>query len=187
MRALWERTGGGPMAETDVAAVLQQLGGRSFAKELRQWVHGTRDLPCAKLLQSFGVEDKPEPVALDQRLGLRTKPAAGVMVRQVLRGGAAETAGFCAGDEWLAVAPKSAPDAMWRLSALSDLPLYASERDLVALVHRDRRVIRLPLRLPTADTQTKLSVKDSAPLHRWLDSTPPTPNPASKRKSAPKA
>ena len=187
MRALWARTSGGPMTEADVAAVLQQLGGRSFAKELRQWVHGTRALPCTKLLESFGVEDKPEPAALDQRLGLRTKPAAGVMVRQVLRGGAAELAGFCAGDEWLAVAPKSAPDAMWRLSALSDLPLYASERDLVALVHRDRRVLRLPLRLPAADTQSKLAVKDRAALLRWLESTAPVAKAPTKRKTAPKA
>ena len=192
MRALWQRTGGGPMTEADVAAVLGALGQRSFAKELRQWVHGTRALPCTKLLQNFGVDDKPEPVPLDQRLGLRTKPAAGVMVRQVLRGGAAEAAGFCAGDEWLAVAPKSNPEAMWRLSALSDLPLYASERDLIALVHRDRRVLRLPLRLPGADTQPRLGVKDSAALHRWLDNTAavakpsakPAAQPAAKRKPA---
>ncbi|MDT8989722.1 peptidase M61 [Curvibacter sp. APW13] len=169
MRALWERTAGGPLAEADVAAVLQQLGGRSFAKELRQWVHGTKALPCTTLLAGFGVEDKPEAVALDQRLGLRTKPAAGVMVRQVLRGGAAEAAGFCAGDEWLAVAPKSRPDDLWRLSALADLPLYASERDLIALVHRDRRVLKLPLRLPPDATQPRLTLKDSAALHRWLE------------------
>ncbi|TXH89015.1 MAG: M61 family peptidase [Rhodoferax sp.] len=178
MRALWERTGGGPLTEADVAAVLQQLGGRSFAKELRQWVHGTRALPCLTLLEAFGVANKPEAVSLEQRLGLRTKPAAGVMVRQVLRGSAAEAAGFCAGDEWLAVAPASQPDELWRLASLADLPLYASERSLIALVHRDRRVLKLNLRLPTGDTQPKLAVEQSELLHRWLQPVPaaePTP------------
>ena len=171
MRALWGRTGGGPLTEADVAAVLQQLGGRSFAKELRQWVHGTRELPCLALLQGFGVANKPEPVSLEQRLGLRTKPAAGVVVRQVLRGGAAEAAGFCAGDEWLAVAPQSRPDDLWRLAALAELPLYASERSLIALVHRDRRVLKLNLRLPADDIQPKLAVEQAALLQRWLQPT----------------
>lgn len=185
MRALWERTGGGPLTEADVADVLKTLGGRSYAKELRQWVHGTRALPCVALLKAFGVANKPEPVSLEQRLGLRTKPAAGVMVRQVLRGGAAEAAGFCAGDEWLAVAPASQPDDLWRLASLSDLPLYASERNLIALVHRDRRVLKLALRLPLEATQPKLAVEQSELLQRWLQPAAPKPTAAPRAKSRP--
>ena len=37
MRALWHRCAAGPMSEGDVAAVLAELGGRSFAPELADW------------------------------------------------------------------------------------------------------------------------------------------------------
>src|SRR5450830_1513942 len=44
MRALWLRCQAGPMTEADLASVLAELGGRSFAKEIKRWVHGTTDL-----------------------------------------------------------------------------------------------------------------------------------------------
>ena len=46
----WQRCQGGPMEERDLAEVLLALGGRSFAKELAAWVHGTRELPLAELV-----------------------------------------------------------------------------------------------------------------------------------------
>ena len=49
MRALWERCKGGPMTEADFAAVLKELGGRSFTREIAAWVHGTRELPLQDL------------------------------------------------------------------------------------------------------------------------------------------
>src|SRR5256885_15775707 len=55
------RCQGGPMREADVLAVLQDLGGRSFAPEITQWVHGTDDLPLAELLAAHGVQAKAEP------------------------------------------------------------------------------------------------------------------------------
>ncbi|MFN7196820.1 MAG: M61 family metallopeptidase, partial [Hylemonella sp.] len=45
MRALWQRCAGGPMAEDDLLAVLQQRTGRSWKDELRHWVHSTAELP----------------------------------------------------------------------------------------------------------------------------------------------
>src|SRR2546429_7067477 len=58
-----------PMREADVLAVLQDLGGRSFAPEITQWVHGTDDLPLAELLAAHGVQAKAEPAQTAQRLG----------------------------------------------------------------------------------------------------------------------
>ncbi len=49
MRALWQRCQGGPMQEADVLAVLQSLSGRSWAKEIKAWVHGTGELPLRPL------------------------------------------------------------------------------------------------------------------------------------------
>ena len=40
MRGLWQRCKAGPMREADFADALQSLGKRSFAAELKNWVHG---------------------------------------------------------------------------------------------------------------------------------------------------
>ena len=50
MRHLWVTHRGGPINEAQIAAALQQVGGRSFAGELAAWVHGTDDLPLQPLL-----------------------------------------------------------------------------------------------------------------------------------------
>jgi predicted metalloprotease with PDZ domain len=55
MRGLWQRCKAGPMTESDFSQVLQSMGGRSFATEIRHWVHGTQELPLKDLLQSWGV------------------------------------------------------------------------------------------------------------------------------------
>ena len=165
MRALWVRckagtTTTGLMTELDFAAVLRDLGGRSFATELAQWVHGTGALPLERLLKVQGVhviEDKPQ---LAQRLGLRVAEASGaVQVKVVLRGGAAEQAGFCAGDEWLAVGASAARGGLWRLHKLDDLTLYVDQaqgakgKTVQALVSRDKRLHTLKLTLPASERE----------------------------------
>ncbi len=178
MRTLWQRTRGGPMAETDLAQVLSELGGRSFHGELATWVHGTGELPLRNVLTAQGVAVHEDPAQLAQRLGLRVAEANGsVQVKVVLRGGAAETAGMAAGDEWLGLelpSPKPAktPASGWRLTKLDDLLLYAGgHTELTALVARDRRLLRLPLTLPSAThvTTWRLAVQDNARLNAWLD------------------
>lgn len=87
-------------------------------------------------------------------------------MKNVLRGGAAERAGFCAGDEWLGV---EVAGQGWRLSRLDDLPLYAaSHRKLVALVSRDARLLRLPLELGSPVTTRRLALRDAALAAPWL-------------------
>jgi hypothetical protein len=98
----------------------------------------------------------------------------------VLRGGAAEDAGFCAGDEWLGVAPAAATgnkarrgvaaSAGWRLNRLDDLLLYAGKSSqLHALVARDKRLLHLPLSLPPQVTTWRLAIEDAARIDQWLN------------------
>jgi len=175
MRALWARccankgTQGagkhnGPMTEADVLAVLKELTGRSWATEFKAWVHGTRDLPLEKLLAAHGVQVKHEPAQLAQRLGLRVAEDHSVQIKTVLNGSAAHKAGFAPGDEWLGV------DA-WRMKKLDDLLLYAGKaKKVTALVSRDRQLLRLPLTVPDAKTNSTWRLMQDNPklVGRWL-------------------
>ncbi|MDA8519365.1 M61 family metallopeptidase [Acidovorax sp. NCPPB 4044] len=174
MRALWDRCDAGPMAEEDLLAVLEALSGRSFSAEIAAWVHGTADLPLAELLAAQGVTLKTEPAQPAQRLGLRVSESQGLQVKVVLRGGLAEEAGFAAGDEWLAI---EAGGATWRVQRLDDVALYAGhEKQVVALVARDRRVFKLPLALvrdgDAPNDTVALAINDAALARRWLDGGP---------------
>ena len=167
MRGLWQRCAGGPMTQDDLATVLLQLGGRSYAKELGAWVHGTDDLPLRQLLESAGVAVCEDPAQPAQILGLRLADATPLQVKTVLRGGAAEQAGFCAGDEWLGL--ETGPGQLWRLQRLEDVALYAApNRALRALVARDQRLLYLPLTLPEGVTTWRLAVRDKQRLGAWL-------------------
>jgi len=179
MRSLWARCQGGPMAEADLLAVLQDLSGRSYAKELATWVHSTQDLPVATLLAQHGVQVHQEPDQVAQQLGLRVKENGGLFIQHVLRGGVAEAAGFAAGDEWLAVQPLGAGAAggAWRLQTLDDFTLYAGNaRKVTATVVRDRRLLPLTLTLPKPSQAVRLAVRDAALVDAWLNApTPPQP------------
>ena len=128
------------------------------------------------------VHEDAAPLA--QQLGLRVSETQGIQIKNVLRHGLAEQAGFCCGDEWLglelAAAPtdpvahgprKPAPLA-WRLHKLDDVALYAGQaRQVCALVARDQRLLRLNLTLPQRASATawRLTVEDARALGSWLD------------------
>ena len=180
MRHVWKHCKGGPMQESDLSAALLAVSGRSFDAELAAWVHGKAELPLQPLLEQHGVSVLEEPAQLAQRLGLRVSESAGITVKAVLRGGAAERAGFAAGDEWLGIAlggpagakVKPASDAGWRLNRLEDLLLYAGQAtQLQALVARDKRLLRLQLSLPPQVTTWRLSVQDTSRVNAWLQPT----------------
>ncbi len=160
MRALWATSRGGPIHEGDIAAALEQIGGRSYAAELAAWVHGTKDLPLPELLAQAGIDWQAQAATLAQRLGVRVSESAltGVKVGQVLRGGAAERAGLSAGDEVLAVAG-------WRLRRLDEaLRLLAPGVGAPVLVARDQRLMNLSLTLPatTAEAPGAITLRASA-------------------------
>ncbi len=179
MRGLWSRCKAGPMTEADVLAVLEQLAGRPYARDLQQWVHSTDELPLAELLGAHGVTVKSEPAQLAQRLGLRVTENHSVQIKTVLRGGAAEKAGLAPGDEWLGVQVKGQG---WRISKLDDVGFYAgSQKQLTAVVARDGRLLELPLQWPgTQPAPAKgrsrpatpdnvgLTCTDAAATSRWL-------------------
>ncbi|HMC16802.1 MAG TPA: peptidase M61 [Albitalea sp.] len=169
MRALWQRCKAGPMTEADFAAVLKDLGGRAFTREIAAWVHGTKELPLQELLQAQGIAVLEEPAQLQQRLGLRVGETGGsIQIKTVLRGGAGELAGLAANDEWLGV---EVAGTGWRLVKLDDLPLYAGDhKKVTALVARDRRLLRLELNLPAAVTTWRLTLRDAARAQPWLAS-----------------
>jgi predicted metalloprotease with PDZ domain len=146
--------------------VLKELGGRAFTRELAAWVHGTRELPLKELLEQHGVQVMEEPAQLQQRLGVRVTETQGIVLKNVLRGGAAEQAGLAASDEWVGV---EVAGAAWRLTKLDDLMLYAgSHRKVTALVARDRRLLRLDLAIPPSVTTWRLVLRDAARVQQWL-------------------
>ena len=183
MRALWQRTGGGPMDEAALRAVLQELGGRPFDTEIDTWVHGTGELPLEALLAAHGITLQPQAPQPAQRLGLRVAEDTAVQVKTVLRGGLAERAGMAAGDEWIGIEVQGQG---WRIAKLDEIALYAgTETAVTALVARDRRLLRLPLVLdhppaksskgrkgtaqPIVVDTVSLTITDAARATRWLD------------------
>ena len=193
MRVLWQRCfkqGGGALQEADLAEVLQTLGQRSFAPELANWVHGKQDLPLQALLLQHGVAVRDEPAQLAHRLGLRVSEAQGVVVKTVLRGSVAESAGFAPGDEWLGLeqvekSKNKTSTSMatgWRMSRLDDLLLAAGDtQKVIALVSRDKRLLRLELKMPPALTTWHLTVQDAVKIEQWLLSVGLTTSPKAAR------
>ena len=179
MRALWKRCDGGPMSEQDLLIVLAEMAGRPYAREITRWVHGTADLPVTALLERHGVQIEQERDPLGPQLGLRVRESNGVFIQNVLRGGAAEKAGFASGDEWLAVqvgtngtdGPNGASNT-WRIQSLDDFALYCGNaKQVAAIVARDKRVLTLPLTMPKPSHAVRLSVRDATLMDSWLEST----------------
>jgi predicted metalloprotease with PDZ domain len=168
MRGLWKRCQAGPMREQDVLDELQAVSGRSWRKELQAWVHSTAELPLAKLLEAQGIRIHAEPGNFAQHLGLRHTDANGsVQVKAVLRGSAAEQAGFAAGDEWLGLEVGARGQLgktvqSWRVNKLDDVPvLLGKDRKAVAVVSRDKQLLRLPLTVPQQSTVWRLEASAS--------------------------
>ena len=60
----------------------------------------------------------------------------------------------------------------WRLTKIDDLALYLGPlKKMTAIVARDRRLLRLPLTLPTGVTTWRLFAKDAALTTKWLAGT----------------
>ena len=173
MRELWQRCAGGPVRELDVARALKRVGGRAFDSELLHWVHGTGDLPVLALLAQAGAQVKHDKAPLAQQLGLRVSETHGLVLKNVLRGGAAEAAGMAAGDEWLGLEFKPLKRGQsaeaWRISKLDEVNALRGQRQqFTALVSRDKRLLRCELRWPETTQAVKLGVGDAGQLARWL-------------------
>lgn len=171
MRGLWSRCAGGPMAQEDLLQVLRELSGRDWEAQINQWVHSTQELPLKESLEQHGVVVLEEPAQMAQALGLRVAETSGIQIKVVLRGSAAERSGMSSGDEWIAVEQVGTTSrrSAWRLTRLDDLALYTRPgQKLIALIARDKRILRLALQLPVAVTTWRLAARDSAALAGWL-------------------
>jgi predicted metalloprotease with PDZ domain len=178
MRGLWARAhqndNDGAITEQDVLVVLQAVSGRSFAREIKAWVHGTQDLPLSQLLATAGVETVLDKAPLAQQLGLKAdNTPSGIKIKSVLNGTLAEKAGFCAGDEWLAMEVRSkAGSQTWRINSLDDVLLYAAAgKSITAWVARDKAIFQLPLQMPKNEllnADVRLKITDSRKLAAWL-------------------
>jgi predicted metalloprotease with PDZ domain len=162
------------MREADLLRALKKLGKRPFDAELAQWVHGTDDLPTHDLLQNQGAKLHHDKAPLAQQLGLRVGESGSLTIKTVLRGGAAEAAGLAAGDEWLGVelpaAQRGEPAEAWRIHKLDELLMLRGQRtELVALVSRDKRLLRCQLDWPTESQTVRLTVADAPRLGNWLN------------------
>ena len=69
------------------AAVLASLGGRSFKRELGQWVHGTREMPCASWLHHHGVAVTTNRPSWRNAWDCGSPSNGAIQVKTVLRGG----------------------------------------------------------------------------------------------------
>jgi predicted metalloprotease with PDZ domain len=170
MRGLWKRCQAGPMREQDLLDELQAMSGRSWQKEIQAWVHSTQELPLRDVLTRQGIEVHAEIASMAQRLGLRVSETSGsVQIKAVLRSSAAEAAGLAAGDEWLAVeVGAKAQGGSWRLGKLDELPaLMGREHKGVALVSRDKRMLRLPLTVPAQASHWRLAVAADRKAGQW--------------------
>ena len=98
----------------------------------------------------------------------RSEGPNGVVVKTVLRGGAAEQAGMAAGDEWLAVEVGPGKQTQtWRLKKLDELTLWLGEQKRCrALVCRDQALHWLPLRVP--ELASNWTLKPGQDLKGWL-------------------
>ena len=173
MRELFKRSSAGPISESDFVRVLEDLSDRSWSGELKDWVHGTKDLPVVDLLQNQGVKVEHSADSLQQQLGLRVDDTkAGLQIKIVLSGGIGEQSGFVAGDEWLGIKVAS---KKWRIHKLDDLMLFlGKDKYFEAIVCRDQRLLTLRVKfsiqqaLTNKSSQT-LSISDETKLMSWLN------------------
>lgn len=171
MRWLWRASEGGPIDESHIADGLEAVGGRSYARELADWVHGTAELPLRGLLEAAGVAWREDRQGFTAALGLRLNEGAnGVQVRQVLAGSVALRAGVSVGDELIAV------DG-WRIRRLDEAQQWIQPgRPFELLLARDQRLHTLTV-VPDATPATTLSLapaasppKGAAALRRaWIE------------------
>ncbi|PAT31626.1 peptidase M61 [Vandammella animalimorsus] len=208
MRALWQRSNGGPIDEAAVLDTLAQLSGRDWQAELQHWVHSTAALPLAQALASAGLALEHKPASWAQRLGLQLREAQGsaLTISRIHSGSAAERAGMAVGDEWLGLAHSHSDGASaggaaaqpseaagWRLKKLDELDgllpdASAAQGPLRVLLARDGRLLWRTLQLPATQEVAgdvrlqplpEPTAQQAQTLRSWLGpATPPTAHPS---------
>jgi predicted metalloprotease with PDZ domain len=169
MRLLWQRHGqtGIGVGDEDIRLIAEEISGLKLQRFFATAVHGTGELPLAKLLDIFGIklswakEKTPS-------LGFKTVTEGdNVKLANVFDGGPAQAAGLSGGDVLLAL------DGM-RITAGQLEPMLARRQaGQTVRLHAFRRdeLMEFKLRLapPAADDgQLALSPRANALRRRWL-------------------
>jgi predicted metalloprotease with PDZ domain len=177
MQLLWQKNASSKpngICAIDEAALVENIPDKACGQALLRWVHTTDELPLTKLLVSAGVETVAVKANLAQQLGLRIGTDSGnIKVKQVLASTLAHTAGFAAGDEWVAV---EVENQTWRISNLDDVLLYVpSGKPITAWIARDKQMLKLDLILPKnqmLNADVKLKITNETKLKSWLGFPP---------------
>lgn len=113
MRLLWQRYGqtGVGVDEDDIFALVAELeeehtiaGSGTLAGWLREAVAGTADLPLARLLREFGIDEQVQPAGAVRGLGVKLAADSGdARLANVYDDSPARRAGLSAGDVLMAV------------------------------------------------------------------------------------
>ncbi|MBK9446025.1 MAG: M61 family metallopeptidase [Betaproteobacteria bacterium] len=106
MRALWQRYGqtGVGVGEDDIQKIAEELSGLKLKRFFAEAIHGTSDLPLAKLLKPFGITLTREASSEVPSLGAKTGSEGNeVKLTTVYTGGPTQQAGLSAGDVLVAI------------------------------------------------------------------------------------
>jgi predicted metalloprotease with PDZ domain len=139
MRALWQRYGsdfygdgehaGRGIEEADVLALFEEVSGVKLKRYFDRHIHGTEDVPLAKLFEAFGIDTEDKRDNAKPSLGVRaTKDGNDCKLANVHEGSAAHRAGLSALD---------------LLVAIDGIRVTASNLDALLSRYRVNDVVRL--------------------------------------------
>lgn len=167
------------VGESDVQAIVEEVGGSSFRSFFRDYVHGVKELPFEAVLRSMGLELAKVP-GKDESGSNGSKPYLGILlqkqpekvvVQNVLTGTPAAKAGLSAFDEIVAVDGIKATPDVWDRQIGEREP--GSEIEITLFRHHVLRQVTVKLGRQDAVEYKLAPVKNLSARHKkaqkaWL-------------------
>ncbi|MFZ6774971.1 M61 family metallopeptidase [Undibacterium sp. SXout7W] len=184
MRAMWKRFGrdfyqqgntesGHGVNEEDISMLIEQATGINTRQFLQRYVHGTSDVPLAKLYAEFGIALEPSASASKPSLGIRVvRDGNDCRIANVYEGRAAHVAGLSAQDVLIAIngLRVTAADAGDQLSAAlgryrvgEKIQLHVFRRDELMIVDASLQIDDAPAYQLRLSEETDLPLLKSRP------------------------
>lgn len=143
MRALWQRHGehererhpGIGVGDDDIRLLAEELSGLDFTSFFAEAVHGTAELPLARLLKPFGIRLRRGKGSVTPSLGVKTSASGDELkLATVYQGSPAQAAGLSAGDLLIAIdglrlTPSTLERLLCRRQAGTLVTVHAFRRD----------------------------------------------------------
>jgi predicted metalloprotease with PDZ domain len=170
MRVLWQRYGqtGKGVGDDDIRLIAEEHSGLKLQRFFAEAVHGTGELPLAKLLTAVGITLSWEKSNERPSLGVKTSNEGNELkLAAVFDGGAAQAAGLAAGDLLLAI------DGLRVTPATLDKQLARRQAGETVKVHAFRRdeLMTFDMRLdpaPADNCKLKVDARRNALRRNWL-------------------